>query len=152
MLNSGMLDTLPGLDAAAIELLTQQLSGITLPLIGVALYERLVTLALHMGFSVLVLYSVRAKRPVRIKEKSDSGVQVSYAVKEGNPFWFLLAVLLHGAIDSMIGLLPYYFGVEAWGLELVFTLFTALLAGGVFLLKRRFDAEDAGDAFLQNNH
>ena len=82
MLNSGMLDTLPGLDAAAIELLTQQLSGITLPLIGVALYERLVTLALHMGFSVLVLYSVRAKRPVRMKEKSDSGVQVSYAVKE----------------------------------------------------------------------
>ena len=66
---------------------------------------------------------------------------VSYAVKEGNPFWFLLAVLLHGAIDSMIGLLPYYFGVEVWGLELVFTLFTALLAGGVFLLKRRFDAE-----------
>ena len=57
--------------------------------------ERLFVISVHVGFSIIVLYSVRLNK-------------ISY---------LLVSIILHGIIDAGIGILPQLFNMGSIGME-----------------------------------
>lgn len=78
--------------------------------------ERLFVLSVHVGFSIIVLYSVRLNK-------------ISYLV---------IAIILHGIIDGGIGILPQIFNMESIGIEIYVLIWGLVFLYLIYKLKLKF--------------
>jgi uncharacterized membrane protein YhfC len=78
--------------------------------------ERILAVAMHIGFSLLVMY----------------------AVKRRHVLFFLLAILAHGLVDAMI---PIFLPLSEWALEGVFAVYAVIAVIFTVKIRPAFDAE-----------
>lgn len=79
-------------------------------------FERIFAMTFHIGATLVVLYGIRAKKPFR---------------------FLLLAILLHGLLDSMAVILPAAFSIGTIGLEVYIMIISfPVLAFGIWLFRR----------------
>lgn len=121
MINSGAFDamvaaTLPAEVAAQIRSMLIDTPVINFLAGG---YERMMTMVIQIAFSVMVLYSVKFRKPL----------------------YLILAILLHAVVDSPIVILGTM-GWNVWAIEGIITLYA--LAGLVYIIraKKRFAARE----------
>ena len=78
--------------------------------------ERLFVLSVHVGFSIIVLYSVRLNK-------------ISY---------LFIAIILHGIIDGGIGILSQIFNMKTIGIEIYVLIWGLVFLYLIYKLKLRF--------------
>lgn len=78
--------------------------------------ERLFTLSIHVGLSMIVLYSVRLN----------------------NILYLFIAIILHGIIDAAIGILPQLFDVGSIGMEIYIMIWALVFLYVIYRLKEKF--------------
>jgi Predicted membrane protein len=78
--------------------------------------ERIFAISFHIGASLIILYGIRENKALR---------------------YTLLAILLHGLLDSMLVILPAAIGLGSFGLELYIMIVSLLvLAFGLWLFSK----------------
>lgn len=83
-------------------------------------FERIMTMAVHIAFSLIVLYSVKFKKPI----------------------YLLYAILLHALVDAPVVILGH-FGLSTWALEAVIAVFAAVCLVYIIRTKKIFADKEA---------
>lgn len=121
MINNGMGDQLTaGADKASLDLMTEQLgqqSQLTLTECLLGVFERITAIAAHISFSVIVFAAARNRKYL---------------------YLYPLAILLHSLMDFSTVL--YSAGlVNTWVMELILTMFTAIISVFAYRIYRNPD-------------
>lgn len=121
-LNSGVLESISqaaGLPQETIQQLIAQLTSYDLPTVLMGGLERVFTLPVQIALTLLVLFSIRSRKPA----------------------WLVLAIGLHLLIDSGVVLLQAEFHWNLFAIEAVIGLFAAAALIFIFRSKKTLFAE-----------